>query len=118
MGVDVTYYTVVGIKVDETNEELMEKIYDEFWKYRDDNDDEDTFEGITVVYDGMCGKYAVVGKVLMEMDEYEGGFLNINLDDLPDTISKTKESIRKWFSFGEELVENNNVTVMVFTHFS
>lgn len=118
MGVDVTYYTVVGIMIDDSNKELKEKLVDAFWKYRDDNNDDDTFENITVIYDGMSDRYVVVGKVLMSMDEYEGGFCNINLDELPDTISKTKESIRKWFSFGDEIVEDNNVTLMVFTHYS
>jgi hypothetical protein len=69
-----------------------------------------------VVYDGMCGKYAIAGKIIACSDPYEGfelakikpEELNVDCDSLIEKISE---------AFGKRL-SLDDFSLVLFSHFS
>lgn len=72
----------------------------------DEHEDIDEFD---IVYDGMCGKYCMVGKIIAESDE--------EVVDLGEEIKVDKEKyfndISKYFD-----IENSEFTLKFFSHYS
>jgi hypothetical protein len=80
MSVNRTEYVVFGIKFDETKDEVFDKYYEELG----DDRLEEKFDPkeLSMIYDGMCGKYVVVGYVMAKGDEYEGtDITNVGVDN-------------------------------------
>jgi hypothetical protein len=67
-----THYVMIGIKVPFPKD--YDTLYDLFEPYQDNsNRDEITVHnGLTVVVDGMCGDYMVIGQVLAKGREEDG----------------------------------------------
>jgi len=104
MGVDRTDYLFYGIDVG----------YDAV----DYDRDEDVISGtpeapFDMVYDGMCGKYALAGKIIARSDPYDGlPFKEIT----PDMLPVPEELMRKISErFGES---GQKPRLMLFSHFS
>lgn len=78
-----------------------------------DIDEHEDINEFDIVYDGMCGKYCMVGKIIAESDEY--GFEEIV--DLGEEIKVDKEKyfndISKYFD-----IENSEFTLKLFSHYS
>lgn len=91
MGVDVNAYVVYGMQVPE---DMMTDDEDDFISAFYDN--EDRFEKCSLVYDGMCGQYAVFGSVLSELGPYEDSdFVDIDITDLDDRQNECLEELEK-----------------------
>lgn len=63
MGVDVSVYSLIGLKVRSEDFEYVRERYEEL--YEDEN------FTVELVDDCMCGEYAYVGVVLSNVDAYE-----------------------------------------------
>lgn len=82
MSVNQKSYLVVGINLDKKDYPLMEEF--------EDNKD------LTVVYDGMCGQYAIVGKVINESDEFNSmNLVSLNSKELQDYIIEVNQLLLK-----------------------
>jgi len=106
MGVDRTDYLMFGTDI---GPEAFER--DEFEAEMDGAPG----RRFDIVYDGMCGKYAVAGKIIAKSDPYEGFELaKVNLDDLdvdPDElIAKVSDA------FGKKL-SAEDFSLILFSHF-
>lgn len=69
-----------------------------------------------IVYDGMCGKYCIAGKVIAKSEPYEGfEMAKIDLDEIkvdPVALAATVSD-----AFGRKLTVND-FSLILFSHFS
>jgi hypothetical protein len=104
MGVDVTAYTVYGVKLD-YDSELVDTIYD-----KDEND--------MIVADGMCGEYVVLGKILQSHDTCGNPeFVFTDLNKLPEYEAEYKKDFQEKFPEFFHLVDKP-FRLMSFLHYS
>jgi hypothetical protein len=92
MGVDLTVYTVVGVRITDKKQMayVKEVIGDNYDYYQSRECD------ITVIDDGMCGEYIVIGSIVGSHCRYEDvaatytsiGFLNSMFEDMPEMIKE------------------------------
>ena len=105
MGVDVTFYTVYGIKL-ESNQEFLDEYYD-----LDPRD-------LDVINDGMSGEYMVLGKVLSSLDEFSNiQFKEISLVNLDSLKAQYKSKFKEYFPKYWKLV-NKEFKLLCFVHYS
>lgn len=123
MSVREEHYVVFGVKL--SVEEYKRRYVTEENEY--DDDQHTSFEGysdeteLDVIYDGMDGRYVVIGKEIVYANSYDGEaipFTKLNL------TSKEKKSIAKELEkyFGITLEEQKDEDMkpeyMAFTHYS
>lgn len=105
MGVRSKIYSVYGVKLgfDDVDEEI---------RY---GDKEPADNRLSVIVDGMCGEYIVIGLVLDQTKAYEGfnGFTNITPTSTQKTL--TKRLVNNFL--GEEFDKDPKFEVLVFTHY-
>jgi hypothetical protein len=118
MGVDCTTYVLLGYKLD-YNSTLGKALVDAFHKYRDENDDKDHMDDVTVIVDGMNGKYVYIGKVIDSCEPHYGD-MNVSIDmiDASAEIHNIVETIENWFTFGSDIPETVPFELHVFFHYS
>ena len=107
MGVDRTDYLMLGT-------DLGAKAFD--WDKHEAEIEGGPGARFDIVYDGMCGKYCIAGKIIAQSDAYEGfdmakiepEKLNVDRDALAATVS----------SAFEREVSPNDFSLILFSHFS
>lgn len=107
MGVDRTDYLMLGVDVGY------------------DTADWDKFEAeinghpgarFDVVYDGMCGKYCIAGKIIARNDPYDGfEMTEIQPDDLG--INRYDLAAKLSDAFGKT-IDGQDIALLLFSHFS
>ena len=117
MSVNATTYVMYGYWL-ELDTELGKTLREQYWKYRDDNDDEDSYKGINIVSDSMGGKYIVIGKILDSADEYEGLRLSISPEDIRSLWREIEVPIGKWLPIGQKITEDVLPKLHIFIHYS
>jgi hypothetical protein len=125
MGTSQTQYVVVGIKVSSKQAQRVLSLCPEFSDeaYYDNSYDKKITakNGLTIIQDGMSGKYIVIGKVLAKGDESEGlkmTFIELENNTLLEVLHKIWKSFpalidREAYPF---LTNDIKSGVFVFTH--
>jgi hypothetical protein len=107
MGVDRTDYLMFGAKIDPDKvsaryDELEPEMCGEPGKRFD------------LIYDGMSGKYAYAGKVVVKSDPYDGiEYHEVKMADMPDDPAALAAAIKD--ATGEPVVESD-FKLILFTH--
>src|SRR5574343_111309 len=98
MSVNCTNYLVFGIKI--TNQEQIEKFNDIVSEYDGDLDRmlEQYTKELNAIYDGMCGDYLVIGKILSECDNIDEVIYSHDVKDFDDFHYDISEVYDKLFS--------------------
>lgn len=111
MGVDLTVYTVIGVRItDKEQIQYVREIVEER---------EDYFQGgeclITVIDDGMCGEYVVIGDVISSNSRYEEDNVALTSKEYIDSmIGDVPEIIRENFP----LLKFGEISLISFNHYS
>jgi len=116
MGVDITQYFLIGLKVDPN------KYYDKLCTEEVYDNDNKLDDYLSVVYDGMGDNYLFVGHILEEEDEYNDlDFFNNGFTETAKKykkeIKKAKTAIKKHL-LPEDTELINNVDVFYIKHYS
>lgn len=110
MGVDFNQYLIVGIKLPNHNELSYEMVEE----YLDNGYKKDVIHknGLSCIYDGMNGKYTVIGRIVYKSDidqPLEGAFCLGNVDKVQaeliaslislsfPSIKVVPDDIKQWF---------------------
>lgn len=107
MGVDRTDYLMLGVDVG----------FDSFdWDKHEAEVEGAPNARFDVVYDGMCGKYCIAGKIVAVSDEYEG-FDKVKVD--PDRLGVDRDELAGKISaaFGMP-IQAEDFALILFSHFS
>jgi hypothetical protein len=107
MGVDRTDYLMFGVDVG----------YDAFdWERHDAESQGAPNAKFDIVYDGMCGKYCIAGKIIAESEPYDG--LTMTKIDPADLGIDRDELAAKLSDAFERRIEPKDFSLMLFSHFS
>jgi hypothetical protein len=110
MSVDLSFYTVFGLKSD-WNDDFIDA-YNEIYE---------TFDGNTVevVMDGMCGEYIVFGEVLSSDSQFQEdtSFTEINISALEDRETRYKTKFKEDYPDFYHLIDKP-FKLICFTHYS
>lgn len=107
MGVDRTDYLMLGVDI---GPEAFER--DEFEAEMDGAPG----RRFDIVYDGMCGKYAIAGKIVATSDPYEG-FEMAKIE--PEKLSVDRAALAATVSAAfERDVSPDDFSLILFSHFS
>ncbi len=109
MGVDLTVYTVVGVRI--TNREQMDyikSVIEENYDYYQSRECE-----VSVIVDGMCGNYIVIGDIIGDGSRYDETvsftdfrYLKSMFEDMPEMIKEEFPDLK----FGE-------ISLITFPHY-
>ena len=69
-----------------------------------------------IVYDGMCGKYCIAGKIIAKSDAYDG-FEMAKVDPDKMDVDRTALAAKVSEAFGREL-SADDFSLILFSHFS
>lgn len=69
-----------------------------------------------VIYDGMCGKYCIAGKIIARSDAYDG-FEMAKIDPAKLDVDPAALAAKVSEAFGRE-VPPSNFSLILFSHFS
>ena len=121
MGVEKTHYIMMGVKlpfnITDRDNLLDDGDYEKYEKYEDNGYEEKITEhcGLTMVSDGMNGKYVFIGKVVKKGLDYDGFEPTDCLQFSQDEMELLGHLIKS--KFEEELKDIDiKVSVWVFTH--
>jgi len=118
MSLECTTYVMLGYKLDYKST-LGKALVDAFYEYRVKNDDKDCVDDVTVIADGMSGKYVYIGKILETGDQFGGELdLSIDLIDASTEIHNIAETIETWFAFGSDITDTVPFELHAFFHYS
>jgi hypothetical protein len=107
MGVDRTDYLMLGVDVG----------VDAFdWEKHETEVDGVPGARFDVVYDGMCGKYCIAGKIIAVGDEYEG-FETVKVEESALLVDKDALAAKISEAFGKP-VSAQDLALLLFSHFS
>lgn len=120
MGVRTTNYIVVGVKFnyEDFEEDFLENVYS---NDLDDNAYDEAIrsndDGISIIADGMSGKYVVIGKILSKRCDGKG----FKMTEISDNWSNDKVKENLADSIAKVTTKQFNpygIRVYVFTHYS
>ncbi len=104
MGVYRTDYLMWGAKVDP---KAVSEKYDEL----EDEIDQKPDARFALVYDGMCGKYAIAGRIIAKSDPHEGlDFTEISMSEMTPNLDLTRR-VHEVFPNAQPF------SLMLFSHF-
>ena len=126
MGVDVEYYLLIGIKGDYTDFKYVRDKNELISLQKSDYFDIDTYKHIiigdylppdyTVISDGMCCEYSVIGKVL-DKSEYLDTIKNFSIS--PEDLDRLREEVYKELqNIGLCDIVKTDIKLISFCHFS
>lgn len=69
-----------------------------------------------IVYDGMCGKYCLAGKIIAKSDPYEGIEM-VKIDPAKLDVDRTELAAKVSDAFGRP-VSADDFSLILFSHFS
>ena len=111
MGVDCTTYVMLGYKLD-TKSTLGKALYDAF-------DYEGDYGNLTIINDGMSGKYIIIGKLYGEGEAFQTDlFVELDSCSFKNDRALVEEEVKTAFSFGEEIVKNIPIKLLAFHHYN
>ena len=126
MGVDVEYYLLIGIKGDYTDFKYVRDKNELISLQKSDYFDIDTYKHIiigdylppdyTVISDGMCCEYSVIGKVL-DKSEYLDTIKNFSISS--EDLDRLREEVYKELqNIGLYDIVKTDIKLISFCHFS
>lgn len=107
MGVDRTDYLMLGVDMGAEN-------FD--WDKHEAEIEGSPEARFNIVYDGMCGKYAIAGKIIATSDAYEG-FEMARIDPSKLDIDRAELAAKVSEAFGRT-VAPDEFSLILFSHFS
>ena len=111
MGVNTYHYSFYGVKI--PYNEALSELFDEVGEIAEEASE-------MILFDGMGGRYTIIGAKLFEMDEYGEGseFTTIALDSLPQIETEYRAKFAKYFPEFKHLIDGKKFELMVFAHYS
>lgn len=77
----------------------------------------DTGKPFQIVYDGMCGKYCLVGHIIAESSPYEGfDLLTIDPDEMSGDMDLLAQGVSE--AFNRPDIRADDFKLILFSHFS
>lgn len=116
MGVDATHYVMIGIRLPYKHfpEEFSES--EQYEAMHDNAYNDDFSEGVSIVTDGMNGKYAVVGRVIEKGVSDHGN--GIDMTEIVGKALRNPKLIREIReALGEYAPETIQLSAICFTHY-
>lgn len=95
MGVDVQAFVIVGVKL--PGDVMTDDAYDRLEPYLSGSPEAN---GIQIVYDGMSGKYVIVGKLIAVSDQTDGHFeepISVKREIAPEEGAQVEAKIKELF---------------------
>ena len=115
MGVDMTFMTVFGVKIEPNEESFMEAYNEAEDKHGPDLPD--------ITYDGMCGEYLILGPVLYRFQadgdhDSTPDFKGTSVQELVKLEADYRVLFRRYFKNYFHLIEKVPFNIISFVHYT
>lgn len=118
MGISTNFYTIYGLYLEEDH-----KDFNSLYEYYDENYDEIS-KNINFIFDGMSGKYIVIGEVLFDSGDARYGFEDgdalalISVGGLSLVEESYKQNFRKYFPEKFHYILDSEFKIITFSHYA